>query len=283
MPQTGIAAFYLYPDPGPGSPWTLSFGECVTSYTEAPDVEVADAVTLSGRRQRAIGRWGKRVRLTLERMASREELAWQMLALQNHLDRGYSVAFTADTGKAWASFFGATALPAAGDTLITPGANAWSSLVGSNSLAAGDWIRIYSEASYALEQAGKIQTWTASNNITLAATTPIRFDFSGKCIASWSYFWPLLKRPEDNVGTNIVVNEVGRLWTMSIDLVIDLAALFALWPFQGDGALGGSGQRGNTLDKIAGTNATVEFGDAAVAYDGDFGSIGGAAPDVLQG
>ena len=43
----------------------------------------------------------------------------------------------------------------------------------------------------------------------------------------WYRFWPLLKRAQNQIGTPIITNENGRLFSLNIDLVVDYQALFA--------------------------------------------------------
>ena len=259
------AAFYLYPEPGSGSPVTLSLGECITGYDERPDVEVADAVSLAGGRQRAVGRWGKRVRLTLEDMLQDGQLGWKLLALQNHLDRGYSVGFTADTTRAWAAF-----LPtpySAGTTSLTPGVPPFSSMVGAGQqVFADDWIRLTSQPPENTEEAVQVDTWTSSSSISLHASAAPLFTPTQSVFASWVMFWPLLKRPAEDVGKNITLIKAGGLWSMQVELVTDPVALWGFNLYDGD-VLNGAELGGRTLDSHQRTlRGDFDADDVAVVF-----------------
>ncbi len=220
------AAFYLYPTPGPGTPRTLSLGECVTTYAERPDVAVADAVALTGASQRTLGQWRKRVTVTLEGMIGGANLGWKLLMLQNHLDRGGRVGFTADVTKSWAAFLSY----ATGDTTLSPGVPPWSAMVGAGkSLVGGDMIRLSSEHPENTEEAVKVLSWNGASpiNLDVASYPPPRFTPTQPVLASWAYFWPVLLRPADQVGQNITAIELGHVWSLRLELATDPATTWA--------------------------------------------------------
>ena len=42
----------------------------------------------------------------------------------------------------------------------------------------------------------------------------------GAAFARWYRFWPILKRPQEDIGTPMITNEGGRLFSLSVRLVV---------------------------------------------------------------
>ena len=81
-------------------------------------------------------------------------------------------------------------------------------------------------------------TATASSSGTITFTTPILFDFeAGAAAVRYYRFWPALKRPQNNLGSNMITNERGFLFSLDVTLVPDYEEYFDLiTPIMGDPA-----------------------------------------------
>jgi hypothetical protein len=55
----------------------------------------------------------------------------------------------------------------------------------------------------------------------------VNFDYNRSAFARQYRTWPILKRPQADVGQNIITNENGRLFSLSIRLVPDYETLFS--------------------------------------------------------
>lgn len=186
------------------------------------EIDAQDGVSYTGRRYRTISRVSEIVRIQRDRMIAGEDLARDLMTMQSHLAHGFSVMFSADADKAYAANLN---LPVkAGDTVLNVGPNLFRSLVGNQIVAADDYLMIESENPAMVYQQVEIESITATatsgGNITLK--TPIQFDFnSGKVGVRYYRFWPTLKRPVENINTNMITNERGFLWSLDVLLTPD--------------------------------------------------------------
>ena len=99
----GNAKFYFYPEPH-GSyahPVIIDMGEALGEMYSEMITEAVDAVSLTGSMSRSVGRMQELVTIQRDRMLLGEDLAYRFHAMQNHLDRGFTVAFAADDDKAF--------------------------------------------------------------------------------------------------------------------------------------------------------------------------------------
>ena len=99
----GNARFYYTPEPFGAGPrlHVIDLGEALGEMYSDISVEAVDAVSLTGSIQRSVGRTQEVVTIQRDRMIGGEDLAIQFHALQNHLDRGFSVSFAADEDNAF--------------------------------------------------------------------------------------------------------------------------------------------------------------------------------------
>ena len=59
---------------------------------------------------------------------------------------------------------------------------------------------------------------------------PVRFQYDQPAFMRHYRFYPVLKRPQSDIGQSIITNEGGRLFSLSIRLVVDYATLYAAHP-----------------------------------------------------
>lgn len=235
----GNARFYYYPKPS-----TISYleqidlEESLAELFSDYEIDAQDGVSYTGRRFRTVGKILENVRIQRDRMKGSEDLAAELMSMQSHLDRGYPVSFSADSAKSWAAYLSQPAR--AGDLTITVSSNQMRAIVGSNIVAVGDYVMIESPNPAMRYQMLKVAslTATASASGTITFTTPILFDFeAGAAAVRYYRFWPALKRPQNNLGSNMITNERGFLFSLDVTLVPDYEEYFELiTPIEGDPA-----------------------------------------------
>lgn len=219
----GNAKFYYFPRPNPLSYLqTIDLQEGLAELFSEYEIDAQDGVAYTGRRFRTISRLSELVRIQRDRMKGGEDLARDLHSLQSHLAHGFSTMFSADSDKAYATYL--TQPAKAGDTVIHVGPNVYRSFVGNQIVSADDYLIIESENPAMVYQQVEIQsitaTATASGTITLK--TPIQFNFDQGAIGvRWYRFWPSLKRPANNINTNMISNERGFLWSLDVVMTPD--------------------------------------------------------------
>ena len=228
------AKFFYYPQPSGNHLVTIDLEEGLGELYSDFDVMANDGRGMDGSLFRSVGRNGEVITIQRDRMKGGESLAMKFIALQNHLDRGFSVAFTADHTKAWAAPI--TTTPNGGDLTFSVGANPFRSIThyaGTNPIAApNDYIIIENQPPAMIQEVIKVDSTTATYNGGGTITTSERISFSYPSVpfARHYRFWPLLKRPKEDIGKNIVTNEHGINWSLTIRLIPDYASLFAFHP-----------------------------------------------------
>ena len=223
----GSPTFYWYPHPDSTSLQTLSLGEGLGELFTDWQIVASDGEGIDGAIFRSVGLYRQIVTIQRDRMTGGESLGHKLASIQNHLDRGYSVGFSADADKAW--FAPVNLGPISGDTSIDVGGNPFKSIVGNNTPANDDYIAIETGSP------GTVHEIVQKSSGTIGATTGGTMIIANGCAftytnttayARWYRYWPLLKRPASEIGTNMVSNEHGLLWSLSVRLVVDTAALF---------------------------------------------------------
>jgi hypothetical protein len=239
----GNASFWYFPNPTGSQMVTLNLGEPLAELFTDFEVDGRTGVTMSGKMRRVVGLSREVVTIQRDRLAGGERTAMKFAALQSHLDKGGSVSFSADADKAWAAPIKTS--PNAGDTRIRTHANPFRSFVGTNTPAANDYVVIESPPPGMIHEIRQI-----NNASSLSATTDGFFDLTGSAptsdrdsgtaftyddlsFARWYRFWPILKRPQADIGKNIITNESGILWSLSVRLVVDYYNLFSFHPATG--------------------------------------------------
>ena len=222
----GNPCFYWYPEPDSTNLKILSLEEGLGELFNEWQIVASDGEGMDGSIFRSVGLYRQIITIQRDRMKGGEELGHKLAALQNHLDRGFSVGFTADSDKSW--FAPLTVGPISGSTTIELGGNPFRNIVGSNVPAANDYIAIETGSPATVHEivknsSGIISSYTGG---TMTIGSGCSFTYNETAYARWYRYWPLLKRPQSDLGTNIVSNEHGMLWSLNVRLVVDSAALF---------------------------------------------------------
>ena len=95
---------------------------------------------------------------------------------------------------------------------------------------AGDYVVIETDTPPYIREVQKIQSIsvTASSGGSVTFTKRLNFDYTDRVVFMRFYrFWYGLKRPQGDIGTPIVTNENGRLFTLNMRLVVDYQTYFA--------------------------------------------------------
>lgn len=264
----GNAKFFFYPEPHGSQAHLveLDIGEALGEMFSDVEVDAVDAVSINGSIQRSVGRMQEVVTIQRDRMLLGEDLAIRFYALQNHLDRGFSCAFTADHDKAYC--FPLLGSHNAGTTKLKFYANPFVAFAGSSPQpAANDYMTVETSSPNMIQEMIKVQANNASSaggDITL--TNRLCFQYDKPAFARHYRFYPVLKRPQSDIGQAIITNEGGRLFSLSLRLIVDYETLYANHPlYTGESgtSLGqglvrespasgeiASGRSGGTLDGI---------------------------------
>ena len=231
----GNAKFFYYPQPDGRHLVEIDLGEPLGELQSEFEHDAVDAVTQSGAIFRSVSRGGEVITIQRDRMQLGEDLAIQFDAMQNHLDRGYTVFFTADADKAWAAPF--TTPPQAGGFVHNVNGAVFSDITGTDVLPiANDYIVIESNNPPYIRETHEIESIsvTAGSGGSVTLKKRLNFDYANRAVfMRWYRTWPTLKRPQSDIGKAIVTNEGGRLFSLSLRLVVDYELLFAA--HNGDG------------------------------------------------
>ena len=226
----GNAKFWFYPEPDGRHLVEIDMGEALGEPSSAFFHDAVDGITYSGGISRSVGRGGEIITIQRDRMQLGEELANKFDALQSHLDRGFSVAFTADSSKAWAA--SCQTSPAGGDFSVLVKNNPFDVLTGTSTTpAANDYVVLETGSPAYTREIIKLQSasLTSASGGTLTAQQRINFTYAGRSVFARYYrFWPVLKRASD-IGRAIITNEGGRLFSLNLTLVPDYETLFAFY------------------------------------------------------
>ncbi len=237
----GNAKFYYYPQPDGRHLVEIDMGEALGELQSNFAHDAVDAITQAGGIYRSVSRGAEFVTIQRDRMQLGEDLAIRFRALQNHLDRGFSCMFTADHSKAWAA--SCIPSPTAGDFTINVGDAVFSSITGTtvngSSLVpvAGDYVAIETDSPPLVHEVGEVSSasLTMGTGGSITFQNRVAFDYSGRmAFARWYRFWPILKRPQEDIGTPMITNEGGRLFSLSVRLVVDYEAMFAFYNGEGE-------------------------------------------------
>ena len=243
---------------------TIDLGEPLAELFSEFEIDAQDGVSYTGRRYRTVSRISEVVRIQRDRMISGEDKAAELMTLQSHIDRGYSTLFAADLDKAYATHL--TRPARAGDTVIFVASNVVRSIVGNKIVTAGDYLMIESQNPNMRYQQVEVQsiTATATAGGTITLVNPIAFDFDRGSVSVRHYrFWPTLKRPVENVGSNMVTNERGFLFSLDVIMTPDYAELHSLLIPVGEelGSLENALQFDNSVDSPLGTTGKISVAD----------------------
>lgn len=229
----GNAKFWYYPNPAGNRLVTIDMGEALAELFSEWRKDADGGISLDGSSYRSVGLTQEIVTIQRDRMALGEDLAHKFRALQSHLDNGYTCSFSADSAKAWCGYLKTSPLNS-GSTSIQVSSNPFNSFVGSNVLASDDYVAFDTQPPAAINEISKIASlssgFSATNGgtITLSRGTAFRYDVD--TWVRWYRFWPVMKRPIEDIGQNIINNEHGMLWSLNLRLEVDYGGWFAFMP-----------------------------------------------------
>ena len=229
----GNAKFYYTPEPFGSSArlTTIDLGEALGEMYSDISVEAVDAVSLTGSIQRSVGKTQEVVTIQRDRMIGGEDLAIQFHALQNHLDRGFSVSFSSDSTNAFC--FPIRGSLSNGSTSINLYANPFSNFTGTNPRpSSGDYCTIETSSPAMIQEIIKVNDASAvtAQGGTITTVDLVKFQYDQPAFLRHYRFYPVLKRPQSDIGQSIITNEGGRLFSLSIRLVVDYEVLYAAHP-----------------------------------------------------
>jgi len=230
----GNARFYYTPEPFGAGPrlQVIDLGEALGEMYSDISVEAVDAVSLTGSIQRSVGRTQEIVTIQRDRMIGGEDLAIQFHALQNHLDRGFSVSFAADEDNAFC--FPIRGSLSNGATSINLYADPFQNLTAPFTTlpTSGDYCTIETSSPAMIQEMIKVLSGSAvtAQGGTITTVDRIKFQYDQPAFLRHYRFYPVLKRPQADIGQSIITNEGGRLFSLSIRLVVDYEVLYAAHP-----------------------------------------------------
>lgn len=261
------ARFFYYPEPNGSFPVTIDLEEDLGELFSDFFVDAVDGVTMGGSIQRSIGRSGEIITIMRDRLRLGADLAYQFIALQNHLDRGYSCSFCADHTKAWAA--PVRSLLSAGVTKVHTFANPFINFMGTNTPNVNDFIIIESQPPAMLQECHKltnVSNLNASQQSNFETEKMINFTYNRKSFAREHRTWPVLKRPQSDIGQNIITNTNGLLYSLNLRLIPDYSTLFSYHPLAFDGV----GLAGDLLGGpiVASSNGSIPQGRSGTGIDG---------------
>lgn len=235
----GNPKFYYYPTPDGTLLHTVDLGEPLAEMFTDFEVDSSTAVALDGGMYRSTGVHRETVTIQRDRLKLGEELFVELQQLQNHLDRGFSVMFAADSDKTYC--FPLSLAPRGGDHQIDLAGDPFRGITGGNLPSENDIIVIESQNPELLYEQHIVKPRTdstpaASMSISLGGSVNIRPAIAFKQFPAFARhyrFYPILKRPQADIGKQICTNEHGRLFTLNIRLVVDYQALFSHHPSVG--------------------------------------------------
>jgi len=190
-------------------------------------------ISLNGHSYRSVGLTQEIITIQRDRMILGVDKAMEFRALQAHLDNGNVCSFSADSSKAWCGYILTSPL-SSGSTTVEVSNNPFSSFVGSNVLAADDFVIFDTQPPAAITEANKISSLSAgfssSNGGTLTLDRGCAFRYDIDTFVRWFRFIPIAKRPIEDIGRSIITNEHGLLYSLELRLEIDYASWFSFVP-----------------------------------------------------
>ena len=233
----GNPTFWYYPTPDGTKRHTIDLGEPLAEMFSDFEVDSATAVSFDSQMYRTTGLHREVVTIQRDRFKLGEDLAYKLHALQNHLDRGYSVSFSADSAKSFC--FPLSLNPSSGDHRVNVLGDPFRGMTGSAIPATGEIMVLESQNPQLLYEQHKMKanntstpaaSLTTSGGGTMNIEPAVAFTQSTASFIRYYRFFPVLKRPNADVGKAIITNEGGRLFSLNVRLVVDYQTLFSHHP-----------------------------------------------------
>lgn len=229
----GNAAFYFFPQPNGNQLVTIDLGEGLSEMYSDFEWDSNTTVSIAGLQQRSNGMTREIVTIQRDRMIGGEELGHKLMALQNHLDRGHSVMFTADTSKTW--FAPVKTKPTGGDTSVEVYDNPFRNLTGNQIPAANDYVVVETMGPGMIQEIKKLSSVSGLSSSLGGnfSCNAMNFSYEKISFARWYRSFACLRRAQNDVGAAIVTNEHGLLWSLNLSLVHDTFTTFSFHPDRG--------------------------------------------------
>ena len=281
------AKFFFYPQPSGRRLRTIDLGEDLGEMYSDILIDAVDGVSYAGGIQRSVGRTQEIVTIQRDRLLGGEDLAYQFEALQNHLDRGYSVMFAADHTKMFC--YPLKGNHNSGTGRLKLGYPPFLQFVDSSIVnkypSVGDYMTIETMSPRMIREKVKI---TANGNMSdtggrLGVSRRLDFAYRRRAFIRSERFYPILKRPQADIGQAIITNEGGRLFSLSLRLVVDHEALFAFHPDSIDSPDIGLGQSLIPEDTDPPDDGIEFSGASGMNFDGPAIQIRELFPNVQFG
>ena len=232
--KMGTAKFFYVPMPNGSFLQEIDLGEALGELSSGFYHDAVDNIGYNGGIRRSVTRGNEIINIQRDRMQLGERLANKFDALQNHLDRGYSVSFCADSDKCWSAFCRRS--PSSGDQVIEVNDNIFKDWTGVSTIpATGDYLVIETPSPKYVREivyVRQVESFSSlsGGRIILDTGERIQFHYRSRPAFVRHYrWWPILKREQSEVGKPIITNEGGRLWSLNITLVPDYEELFVLY------------------------------------------------------
>ena len=243
------AKFYFYPMPVANHLVTIDLGEDSAEYYSEMEYTKESAQSMNGKIHQTTTLNREVITIVRDRMSGGEDLAHKLYALQNHLDRGYSVCFAADHTKTFCHPLSKN--PVGGDNSIKVHGNPFIGMTGSTSPTANDYFVIESQPPAMIQEIHKVSSvhasYTPATGGIIYPVNNINFTYPSIAFMRHYRFHPVLKRHPADIGKSIVTNEHGLLWSLELRLTPDYENYFGFHPNQENDVPSGLLQDGVTL------------------------------------
>ena len=232
------ALFRFYPMPIGNQLIVINLNEKLAELYSDWQYESSTGQTMNGKLRTSTMLNREVITIIRDRMQGGEELGHKFAALQNHLDRGYSVHFTADNGINEDWVYPVKSPPSAGDTTLEVYGNPFQGMGITNKPGAGVYCVLESAPPGGIYEIVKIASvgsgFSFQNGGTVTLASGVNFTYPGPTYLRWYRTWPILKRLEADRGKSIITNEHGLTWSLEIRLTPDYDLLYGFHPNKED-------------------------------------------------
>ena len=203
-------AFYWYPDAS-GSLETVTLAKSLSDLHESTGRARVTSYAGDGSARTATWNGTRSVRIVLERGLSAANVR-NLLAMENHMQRGGLVGFARDPAKLYCAYAGGRVLR--GDTIFYGAGNLFATW-NAGTLASGDEVVMESANPSWRSEANTISS-VSGTQITLAAG--IIYPAGVEVMLRHRDFYPALRMADDQVGRPMLTTEHRIAWTLDVTL-----------------------------------------------------------------
>tara|TARA_Y100000593_G_scaffold9386_1_gene17133 strand:- start:4853 stop:5692 length:840 start_codon:yes stop_codon:yes gene_type:complete len=226
------AKFWFYPEQG--RLLEIDLGEDLGELFFDFEYEEETNTSLVGGMYRTVTMSRQAITIQRDRLKLGEGIGNKLRSMENHLNRGLSVSFCSDHTKAFcyplrnATSTGSTSINVLGDPFYQ--------MTGGGSVpVSGDYVAIETKPINAKYEVQKFTStsgaFSAANGGRININEGTAFRYDRPAFLRYYRFWPILKRASD-VGSSIITNENGLLFSLSIKLVVDPLVLWSFHPLE---------------------------------------------------